>query len=83
MVRIELKKPKGETWNGDPRTYYRDDPRFDADEYDDIFRVRQKFERTAECSPEPCEEAFVEWSVSIETERGDREKMPGVNMDGD
>ena len=23
------------------------------------------------------------WSVSIETEDGQREKMPGVNMDGD
>ena len=76
-------KPKGERWNGEPRTYYRDDPRFDADEYDDILRVRQKFEHTAECSPEPCEEAFVGWSVSIETEDGQREKMPGVNMDAD
>ena len=76
-------KPKGERWNGEPRTYYRDDPRFDADEYDDILRVRQKFEHTAECSPEPCEEAFVGWSVTIETEDGQREKMPGVNMDAD
>ena len=76
-------KPKGERWNGEPRTYYREDPRFDADEYDDILRVRQKFEHTEDCSPEPCEEAFAGWSVTIETEDGQREKMPGVNMGGD
>ena len=76
-------KPKGERWNGEPRTYYRDDPRFDADEYDDILRVRQKFAHTEDCSPEPCEEAFAGWSVTIETEDGQREKMPGVNMGAD
>ena len=54
-----------------------------ADEYDDILRVRQKFEHTGECSAEPCEEAFAGWSVTIETEDGQREKMPGVNMDAD
>ena len=54
-----------------------------AEEDDDILRVRQKFEHTAECSSEPCEEAFVGWSVSIETDDGQREKMPGVNMDAD
>ena len=76
-------KPKGERWNGEPRTYYRDHPRFDADGYDDILNVRQKFEHTEDCSPEPCEEAFAGWSVSIETEDGQREKMPGVKMDAD
>ena len=81
--KYRTEKPKGEKWNGEPRTYYREDPRFDANEYDGILRVRQKFEHTAECSPEPCEEAFAGWSVSIETEGGQREKMPGVNMDAD
>ena len=81
--KYRTEKPKGEKWNGEPRTYYREDPRFDANEYDDILRVRQKFEHTTDCSPEPCEEAFAGWSVTIETEDDQREKMPGVNMDGD
>jgi len=81
--KYRTEKPKGERWNGEPRTYYRDDPRFDASEYDDVLRVRQKFEHTEDCSPEPCEEAFAGWSVSIETDDAQREKMPGVNMGAD
>jgi len=59
-------KPKGERWNGDPRTYWRDCPHADAANHDGVERVESKFEHTPECSPEPCEEAHVMCRVTFD-----------------
>ena len=58
-------KPKGEGWNGDPRTYWRDCPHADATDYGDVHRIEAKFDHTPDCSPEPCEEAHVMCRVTF------------------
>jgi len=65
-----FEKPKGERWNGDPRSYWRDCPHISPDDYDDVRRVEEKFAHTEECDPEPCEEAHEAYRVTFEG--GDR-----------
>ena len=59
-------KPKGERWNGDPRTYWLDVGRIDTDDYDGVDRVEAKYDHTAECSPTPCKEAFDSFRVTFD-----------------
>ena len=59
-------KPKGERWNGDPRTYWRDCPHVDPTQYDDVERVEAKFAHTPDCPKEPCPEAHVECRVTFD-----------------
>ena len=84
----KTEKPKGLTWDGEPRTYWRDHPDFDAGEWGDAVRVEQKFSHNTECDDKPCVEAFDEWRVTFYSDDPDNEelveiKLNGVNPDAD
>ena len=59
-------KPKGERWNGDPNTYWRNCPHVDATQYDDVERVEAKFAHTPDCPKEPCPEAHEMCRVTFD-----------------
>ena len=71
-------KPKGERWNGEPRTYWRDCPHADADDYDDVNRIEAKFEHTPDCDAEPCKEAHVMCRVTFDD--GERVEVPDADF---
>ena len=72
-------KPKGETWNGNPRTYWVDVGRVDTDDYDGVARVEAKYDHTLECSSTPCKEAFESYRVTFDD--GERIIVKGIEYD--
>ena len=72
-------KPKGETWSGEPRTYWVDVGRIDTDNYDGVQRVEAKYDHTPECDPMPCEEAFESYRVTFDD--GERVVVKGIEYD--
>ena len=74
-------KPKGERWNGEPRTYWRNCPHANTDDYDGVLRVEGKFEHTPDCSAEPCEESHVMCRVTFDD--GERVEVPDADFEED
>jgi hypothetical protein len=63
-----MEKPKGETWAGEPRSYYRDAPGADPDAHDGVHSIKQFVSHHADCHPEPCSDAFEHWRVTFTAE---------------
>jgi hypothetical protein len=75
-----MEKPKGETWDGTPRNYYRDHPLFNPSEHDKIERLETKFEHGEKCDSLPCETAVTEARVTFSD--GRRETVAEADLMG-